>query len=494
MVALGRSLGIVVAVTVVGALLALTLTSASGVGAASPMAPQVKTPYTVTFTETGLPSGTYWSVHVAYVGCGCSGVYKTVKSNTSSVVIPVTNGTYKYTVQKVPGYYVVGSAKGMFNVNGSNVTGISFVFGPVIAYVVEFIETGLPSGTLWTVRVHGNGTGQLGSLENQELTSYTTSMNFTLPNGTYHYWVAPVPGSFFTNGSSKGMFVVSGGPPSPLHVTFTSPPLYTVTFTETGLPVGTNWSVRVGGWGGVPIYETLSSTTSNILFQLPNGTYHFSIGLVLGFNTPTPASGSLVVTTSALTISVTFTPVVPGAFYPAAFQENGLATGTHWWVGIIATHTFGHSRTATQSSNGTTLFFLLQNGTYKFQVHGPWTYTITSGGAGSFTVAGSSPSVFLVSFAAIPTYGVTFSESGLATGTNWSVRVWTEFSGSTPWPIHTVQTANTTSMTFYLPNGTYCFKFYAVPGYTITSGVATGPFTVSGGSPPPIMIGFSPKA
>ena len=48
-------------------------------------------------------------------------------------------------------------------------------------------------------------------------------------------------------------------------------------------------------------------------------------------------------------------------------------------------------------------------------------------------------------------------------------------------------------MSFSLPNGTYCYTIYAVPGYTITAGTASGSLTVSGASPPGIAVTFTPK-
>ena len=494
MAAWSRRLGMAVALSIVAAIIATTLATFTGLASASNSSPAVATPYTATFNETGLPAGTIWTVHVSYIGCGCSGLSKTVKSNLTSIVIPVANGTYNYNIQRVSGYYVVGVAHGTFTVSGANLPTLSITFNPVYTYLVEFSESGLPVGTTWTVTTHGNGTGQLAALENLVGHSYGTTLDFMLPNGSYHYTVAPINGSYFIGQSSRGTFVVAGASPSPIPVTWTTPVSYAVTFTENGLPAGMNWSVRVVGWGGVRISETVSSETPNVTFYLPNGSYRFVVAVVIYFNIPTPSSGSFAVTTLPEGYNIAFTPVAPGAFYPVAFQEGGLANGTHWWVKVIATHTFGHSRTVTASSNGTTLFFLLQNGSYRFVVHGPRTYTITSGGAGAFSVLGGSPSVFLVGFTPIPTYSVTFTESGLPAGTNWSVLVRTELAGSTPWYIRATHYSNTSTITFTLPSGVYCFKFNTVPGYTVTVGVTTGPFSVSGGSPPPISAGFSPKA
>ncbi len=449
--------------------------------------------YDVTFNETGLPNGTNWSVHVAYVGCGCEGVRTTVTSNTSQVTIGVTNGTYKYTVERVTGFYVNGSAKGEFTMSGAALPAINVSFDPVVPYVAEFVETGLPAGTNWTVTVSGNGHGQEAKDEHQSQTTDAATMNFTLPNATYHYTVAKVAGSFFIDHSQAGKFVVAGASPAPIAVAWITPPVFNATFNESGLPSGTNWSVAVSGFGGTHISETASSTGTSIVFALPNGTYHYKIAEVLGFVASGPSRAGLVITDAAVSVNVSFLQVAEGAFYPIAVEENGLASGQHWSVTVTATHTFGHSRTETQSGKGTTIDFLLQNGTYRYSVHSVQGYTISTGGTGTFAIAGSSPSVILVNFTAVPTYTVTFNETGLVNGTNWSVLLRSQSAGSTPWPIHLVETSSGSSISFTVPNGTYCFKFYAVHGYRVTSGSATGSLTVSGGSPAVTTIGFTAK-
>ena len=478
------------------AMVTLTLSTFSGLGAAAPVAPTIATPYTVTFTETGLPNGTTWSVHVAFVGCGCDGVRKTVSSDTPTITIPITNGTYRYQVERVQGYFINVTAHGTFNVTGANVTGLAFTFQPLIPFIAEFTETGLPQHTLWTVSVKGNGHGQERALEDQTASSSGTSLNFSLPNATYHYTVANVPGSFFVGHSDKGKFFIHGASVGPIAVSFTTPPLYTVAFNESGLPLGTNWSVRIAGIASSPgehIAQVTSSTTSGLAFALPNGTYHYFVAQVLGFNIQSSVSGIFTLTGAGATFNVSFVSVAPGAYYAVGFQETGLANGTHWSVAVTITHTFGHSRREVQSGNTTTLFFLLQNATYRFQAHAWRAYVLTSGGSGEFAIAGSAPAVNLVTFTAIPRYSTGFNETGLANGTTWSVLVRSQSASSTPWLIHRVHFSNTTAILFNLPSGTYCYKIYAVSGYRLTTGVAAGTFTISGASPPTVTVGFSPK-
>lgn len=490
---LSPSSSAVVALGIVGTLLATSLVLVSSGAEATSSATSVVTPYTVEFSETGLPNGTNWSVHVAYTGCSCDGVYRTVKSNTSTISIPVTNGTYLYRVPLVPGYWVNASFRGTFDVLAANLTIPSFVFHPLVEFPVVVRETGLPAGTNWTVHVAGNGSGQLKILESQTRTTDSSTLNLSLPNGTFRYRVSPVNGSFFLNRSFAGGFVVAGVEPSPIGVQFVTPPVYTVSFQETGLAPGTNWSVRVVGWAGLWIRMTHASTSPNITFVLPNGAYRSILGGVLGYVVNGSVRSSFVVGGSAENISVQFRALSPGEFYPVAFQESGLANGTHWSVTVRLAGSFGFSSRETQSGNGTTIFFLLQNSSYRFLVHTPRGYNLTSGGSGSFSISGASPSVFLVTFKPIPTYTVTLTVSGLDNGTNWTGVLRTQSAGSTPWPIRLVEMTNATTLTFSVPNGTYCYAFLAVTGYTVSSGMAQGSITVAGASPPTVSVVFTLK-
>jgi len=51
---------------------------------------------------------------------------------------------------------------------------------------------------------------------------------------------------------------------------------YLITFTETGLPVGSNWSVTLRG-------STRYTTTGTITFSEPNGTYGYNVGAIAKF-------------------------------------------------------------------------------------------------------------------------------------------------------------------------------------------------------------------
>ena len=153
------------------------------------------------------------------------------------------------------------------------------------SYPVIFYESGLPSGIAWYVNV-SNG---------QSLSSTTSTISFTETNGTYTYTVA-TSNKIYEPSPSSGSVTVNGGSQS-IPATF-SLVKYTVTFTESGLPSGTSWSVTFNG-------STLSSTTNTISFTASNGTYSYSIGSASGY-TASPSSANITVNGKNASQSITF--------------------------------------------------------------------------------------------------------------------------------------------------------------------------------------------
>jgi hypothetical protein len=75
--------------------------------------------------------------------------------------------------------------------------------------------------------------------------------------------------------------------------------IYTVSFEETGLPVGTNWSVTLATVLGY-------SNSNTILFTVGNGSHGFQVGAVSGYSA-TPSSGIVTVAGADDIERVTFT-------------------------------------------------------------------------------------------------------------------------------------------------------------------------------------------
>jgi len=260
---------------------------------------------TVTFTESGLPSGTPWSVTL-------NGTTKSSTTNTITFIEP--NGTYSYRIATVNEIYSPSSSSETFTVSGANVNiGITF---NLVTYSVTFTESGLPTGTSWSVTFNGE-TG----------TSTTSTISFTEPNGAYSFSIPSVSG--YSASPSSGSVTVNGASVNQA-ITFTAvaPSAYTVTFTESGLPTGTSWSVTLNGL-------TRSSTSNSISFTgVLAGSYAWNASSTIAVGSGTryvaqTSSGTIgVPTVSSISLhyveqySVTVQPTAGGSASPS---------GTSWY-------------------------------------------------------------------------------------------------------------------------------------------------------------------
>jgi hypothetical protein len=303
-------------------------------------------PYSVTFTETGLPSGDSWSVTLA----GARG-----SSSGSTISFTESDGTYSYTVT-APAGNVASPASGSVTVDGSSVNvpiALSF------PYTVTFTESGLPSGTSWSATLGGT-----------QHSSSTSTITLSETNGTYSFSIQPPTG--FKATPSSGTITVNGENVEQ-SVVFTSVPTYTVTFTASGLPTGGSWSVTLG--------TTLHTTsTSTITFTESNGTYSFTVTAPSGY-TATPASGSVKVNGSAVNQKVTLAKK-PVTGYSVTFSETGLISGTKWCVTLSGSQ---------KCSTGASIGFSEPDGSYSFSVGGVSGYTVNPG-SGTVTVSNGSVS------------------------------------------------------------------------------------------------------
>ena len=232
--------------------------------------------YTVTVTETGLPTGTTWYVNITN---GAS-----YSSKTTTISFRAINGTYDYTVASMNKDYAPVTSSSTFTVNGKPVS-VSVTF-KAVTYTVTVTETGLPTGTTWYVNITGHDSGAITG----------TSYSFSLTNGTYSYTIATADKTYSPSPNS-GSLTVNGKAVSK-SVAF-SLVTYTVTVTETGLPTGTTWYVNITG------HDSGAITGTSYSFSLTNGTYSYTIG---SNNTNYNANGSRVIINGhSKTISITFT-------------------------------------------------------------------------------------------------------------------------------------------------------------------------------------------
>ena len=250
------------------------------------------------------------------------------------------------------GYYVQGlvydPANGEMYVDDSTGDALNAVGTPTVPrYPVEFIETGLPQGTSWSV-----------TLNSSEQSSTTPTITFSNELGSLPFTVGTVPG--YTANVTSGTVVVTNGAKT-VHVGFALDQ-YGVSFVETGLPTSSLWNVTLNGVEN-------HSTTDTIGFTEVAGTYPFTVGAFLGY-AANVTHGSVIVTAESVVVEIGFTP--EHSVFPVTFVETGLPVSTPWSV------TF-HG--AENSSTTSTIGFLDPNGTWPFTIGAVTGYTanITAG-------------------------------------------------------------------------------------------------------------------
>ncbi len=340
----------------------VTVTDSTGATATASTNLTVAPVYSVEFSETGLPTGTSWSVDLGGT---------TESSVTTSLSFSEPNGSYAFTIGPVPGEVATPSSGTCVVTGAGSSLAVSFATGPpsIVSFGASPSTIALGGSTTLSTVV-GGGVGPL------------TFAYYGFPVGCASANLSQLPCS----PAGTGTFTVevevtdTAANAAFANTTFTvTPSGVAVTFSETGLPGGTRWNVTLNG-------VTLGSMTNTIVFQEPAGTYHW-LAEPVPHHVARTQDGSVTVGTLARSVPVTYVFA-----YLATFTESGLPSGTHWSVTL---------RTVTLGSTATTLAFWTPNGTYAYAVEPVSGYT----GVGS-------PSSVVVAHA--PTFlTVTFSPSAL---------------------------------------------------------------------------------
>ncbi len=291
--------------------------------------------------------------------------------------------------------------------------------------------------------------GQPAPVSNGGWTWWNDSKPLTLqfqpaPGFSFDRWDGAGPGSY--SGYSQTATLAPTGPVEEKadFVTGTE-----VTYSESGLPAGTSWSVVVRG------YEETTTSTQLTFYEIP-GTWSQQVVNVSGFQLITSGQGAwwdqqVTVGSSPLTLPVTFTPLHPGApFYPLTFQEVGLLTGQTWSVSVRGV--------TVVSVAPAVAIFSEQAGKYAFTAGASGGYVL---GSPTFFTLGSGPMTVFVDF--VPQNRLIFNETGLPAGVNWSVLV--DGVPSAP--------AAPGWISERLFNGTYTFEVPGVLDYVPTPHIGT---------------------
>ncbi len=396
--------------------------------------------YSVNFVESGLPAGTDWNVQLMGL---------TFYSDKTGVVsINLENGTYPYVVPDELIFYVSNVSGGVVAVNNSQPGLVVYLHFHSVMDALTLTENNLPAGTSWEYSISGS----------QPVTVPSSSTTLTLPNGTYSLAFLPViiGSTHFTYYPIPSLMYVPLNGSVALTVNF-SDFVYPVTITESGLPAGTSWSAYVN-------QKLLSSNTANISTELPNGTYSYLVPNVNINYYPNVRNGTFDITGQPFVINITFHEQK----FAVNFNESGLGAGLKWTVNVTNV-TFSKEITSASSA----ISFSLPNGSYSYSISSLNSDYEPSVYGGNFTVNAGNLT-FNVSFEAV-VFNVTFTESGLATRTLWSVNL----NGQ----LYSMWSNNSTSIRIYpLFNGTYTYAVTQIPGYTESTSLPHSPFNISGKS------------
>ena len=286
--------------------------------------------YSVTFTESGLTSGTSWSVTLGT---------QTQSSTTSTITFTETDGSYSYTVNGVSGY-TSSPSSGTVSVSGADVN-TAVTFTPATTYTVSFTESGLSSGTSWSVTLAGS---------TQSSTSSTIS--FTEVAGSYSYTVNAVSG--YTASPSSGSVSVTS---SNVNIG--------VTFTAVATPSVVAYSYVEGpaSYYSLPEAEqfNVGSSSHNVnfisLILSGSGSVSVSIGSAL-WGTDVLASQTVSVVSTQTNYTVSF-PSVNLAGSTSYYLSVQLVSGSVQWayttaptsqVGATLDYWYNHHKLASDNS------------------------------------------------------------------------------------------------------------------------------------------------
>jgi hypothetical protein len=311
--------------------------------------------FNATFSEVGLPVGTSWNLTVGQTQYASGG-------SAQVTVRALTNGSYSFTIGMVPGF-TSDPVGGVLVISGSD--GSVFVTFTAIGssqFVLAFNETGLPSGTNWTVALTPEGPGAIINVSGNGST-----ITVPVEGGNYTYAPGPVPG--YATPPAGSVDVTA----SPTTVLVDYQPVFPVEFSETGLVSNSSWAVTLGG-------QLEQTASDELTFSEPNGTFSFVVAPIQGV-TVSPASGNVTVTGAPVSVALDFA-VIPVRF-SIAFSEEGLPAGTTWWISLDGME---------KTSPGPTIVFSEENGTYAYVV-GPVPGYSSSDRIGSVLLVGVNQTV-----------------------------------------------------------------------------------------------------
>jgi hypothetical protein len=389
--------------------------------------------YESEFTETGLPSGTSWSVSIDST---------LPASNSASLLVPLISGTYSYVVVPTAGYSPNPSS-GQIVVNGANPSAVPIVFSALP--MPTFNATVITQPTTCTIEFDGRTVGS-GSIQQNVAAGGHTITALECTGLAFAGWTSTV-GPLTSAGSyQSSVDVVANGTLTATYATPSSPIVSSFLASPSTITLGGATQISLSATGGRPPYlleysglpSGCSSIDSQSFSCVPSssGVYELEVEVTDAYGlevtavtllTVSPASPSSL-TLSSLSVSPSSVPAgsaatlsssVSGGSPPYTYQYTGLPPGS-------CSHTTQPSIVCTPTAAGTYLIGLHVTDSASKIASGSVVLTVTSmnSHAGptltSFSIAPSSVALggpITVSFVSSGWTGTpSFTYSGLPPG------------------------------------------------------------------------------
>jgi hypothetical protein len=375
--------------------------------------------YVITVSESELPYGSLWFFNVSKTSYNSTG---------SDLTFMEVNGSYFYTVSSSVTGYRSSTVSGSFTVNGRDIN-LTVDFTALV-YNIYFNETGLQKGLSWSVTLNG-----------EEISGSSASLQFDEMNGSYNYDVGAVNGTSgvrYLVKESSGVVVVTGSK-------ITVDVIFFVQYRlSVSVEAGSGMVSPGSGWYNSSAKVPLSATsTSGFAFILWNGT---------GTGNYTGNDSSATVIMSGPVMEVAFF----GKLYDVQVTETGLVQGAMWYLNDTST---GLSVNSTSS----TMNLTLMNGSYDYSLFGGYDYIK---GVGVLNVSGQPVALGVVF--SIKTYDVTVDIAGLPKDDAWSMTLsGTDVLGQ---PVSmTVSSTGSSASFMAVPMGTYHYSVSFPYGMGVSS-------------------------
>ncbi len=402
--------------------------------------------YPVDFRESGLPSGTAWSVTLEG---------SNTTSNNSTITYSVSNGTYPYTIRTIQNFSSTPSS-GEVTVNGSSVN-VPIEFSNS-TFTVTFTQTGLPNGGephnqyVWYVNLSNGGSFS-------PLLFGWDRTRFNEINGSYSYTIQPVNG--YVPIPASGNFTVNGSSVN-ISVTFKHPPGYQVNFTEVGIPYYASlpyWQITVGN---LTVSPGVNSTY--LSFYLPEGNYTYSATTfyVNDQYTAFPSSANFSVRGDE-NITVHFEQ-----YWSVTFSESGLPKDYRWTATLNNVSQGNESQNIVFNEysqyNDSISVSALAKGYQAIEIGIDTSHISNSEGWNQWSIT--------VYYDFMKAYKLTIVENGLPNGTRWNItlnNIREAFSNTTTiLPNNITETSVDSTVNVNITNGSFSYIVGAIAGFRTT--------------------------